>query len=92
MLAAGEEFVVLLPETGGEEAAETAERIRARVAAEGLAAGTITLSVGVAEFPTHGDSPESMIAAADGALYRAKREGRDRVVRASGAAKSASPP
>src|SRR5947208_5564614 len=88
----GEEFVVLLPETGGEEAAETAERIRARVAAEGLAAGTITLSVGVAEFPTHGDSPESMIAAADGALYRAKREGRDRVVRASGAAKSASPP
>ncbi len=88
----GEEFVVLLPETGATQAAETAERIRARVAAEDLAAGTITLSVGIAEFPTHGDSPESMIAAADGALYRAKREGRDRVVRASRPEKSPSPP
>jgi len=88
----GEEFVVLLPETGATEAAETAERIRARVAAEDLAGGTITLSVGIAEFPTHGDSPESMIAAADGALYRAKREGRDRVVRASRPEKSVSPP
>jgi len=78
----GEEFVVLLPETDADAAVETAERIRARVAAEGLAGGTITLSVGMAEFPTHGDSPESMIAAADGALYQAKREGRDRAVRA----------
>ena len=78
----GEEFVVLLPETDADAAVETAERIRARVAAEGLAGGTITLSVGIAEFPTHGDSPESMIAAADGALYQAKREGRDRAVRA----------
>ena len=88
----GEEFVVLLPETDADQAVETAERIRARVAAEGLAGGSITLSVGIAEFPTHGDSPESMIAAADGALYRAKREGRDRVVRASGPATSASTP
>src|SRR5213592_4880965 len=39
----GEEFVVLLPETAAEQAAETAERIRARVAAEALAGGTITL-------------------------------------------------
>jgi len=84
--------VVLLPETAATEAAETAERIRARVAAADLAGGTITLSVGIAEFPTHGDSPESMIAAADGALYRAKREGRDRVVRASGPATSAPTP
>src|SRR2546428_9726245 len=49
----GEEFVVLLPETAAEQAAETAERIRARVAAEALARGTIPLSVGLAEFPTH---------------------------------------
>jgi diguanylate cyclase (GGDEF)-like protein len=88
----GEEFVVLLPETDADEAVATAERIRVRVAAEGLAGGAITLSVGIAEFPAHGDSPESMIAAADGALYRAKREGRDRVVRASAPEKSASPP
>src|SRR5207237_7577115 len=85
----GEEFVVLLPETDADAAVETAERIRARVATEGLAGGSITLSVGIAEFPTHGDSPESLIAAADGALYRAKREGRDRVVRAGGTAKRA---
>src|SRR2546430_12025188 len=88
----GEEFVVLLPETAATEAAETAERIRARVAAADLAGGTITLSVGIAEVPTHGDSPESLIAAAQGGLYRAKREGRDRVVRASRPEKSPSAP
>jgi diguanylate cyclase (GGDEF)-like protein len=88
----GEEFVVLLPETGVAEAAETAERIRARVAAEALAGGQITLSIGVAEFPSHGDTPEAMIAAADAALYQAKREGRNRVVRAGRPAPSARPP
>jgi diguanylate cyclase (GGDEF)-like protein len=88
----GEEFLVLLPETGVVDAAETAERIRARVAAEALAGGKITLSIGVAEFPSHGDTPEVMIAAADAALYQAKREGRNRVVRAGRPAKGVRPP
>ncbi|HCF28713.1 MAG TPA: GGDEF domain-containing protein, partial [Cyanobacteria bacterium UBA11049] len=40
----------------------------------------ITLSMGVASFPTHGVDPEAVIKAADEALYRAKNEGRDRVI------------
>jgi diguanylate cyclase (GGDEF)-like protein len=58
------------------------ERIRARVAAEEFGAGPLTVSVGVAEYPTHGDTPEEMIASADAAMYEAKRGGRDRVVAA----------
>lgn len=79
----GEEFVLLLPETGVDEAERTAERIRERVALEAPAGGTITLSVGAAEFPTHGDTPEAVIASADSALYQAKHDGRNRVVRAA---------
>ena len=41
--------------------------------------GMITISVGVAEFPRHGLSPKELMAAADRALYEAKRGGRDRV-------------
>jgi predicted signal transduction protein with EAL and GGDEF domain len=44
------------------------------------------LSLGVAEFPAHGDVGETLIAIADAALYQAKREGRDRVIVAPGAA------
>ena len=40
----------------------------------------ITVSVGVAALPQHGTSPKELLDAADAALYRAKREGRDRVV------------
>lgn len=78
----GEEFLVLLPDTGIAQAAEVAERIRNEVGRERFIGGTITLSIGVADFPTHGGSVDSLIASADAALYHAKREGRDRVVRA----------
>jgi diguanylate cyclase (GGDEF)-like protein len=40
----------------------------------------ITVSIGVAALPQHGTSPKELLEAADAALYRAKREGRDRVV------------
>ena len=83
----GEEFLVLLPDTGIDGAVRAAERIRERLAKRILAVReqsvTVTLSTGVAEFPTDGNSPESLIASADTALYQAKRRGRDRVVRAS---------
>ena len=83
----GEEFLVVLPETGIDGAVTAAERIHERLAKRGVAVGeqsvTLTLSTGVAEFPTDGDSPESLIASADAALYQAKRGGRDRVVRSS---------
>jgi diguanylate cyclase (GGDEF)-like protein len=78
----GEEFVVVLPETAMPEALEIAERIRARVASEVFPGRRVTISIGVAEYPTHGNTPDQVIAAADEALYEAKREGRDRVRRA----------
>jgi diguanylate cyclase (GGDEF)-like protein len=76
----GEEFFVLMPETKARAAAGLADRIRRRLAEEAPAAGGITMSFGVAEFPTHGDGGEELIAVADSALYEAKRTGRDRVV------------
>jgi diguanylate cyclase (GGDEF)-like protein len=76
----GEEFLVMLLETTIATAALVADRIRGRVAAEEFAGGKITMSIGVAEFPAHGDTPESLIASADAAMYQAKGEGRDRVV------------
>jgi diguanylate cyclase (GGDEF)-like protein len=76
----GEEFAVVMPETTAERALQVAERIRARVAAEKFKGRQITLSIGVAEFPRDAEVPETILAVADGALYEAKREGRDRVV------------
>jgi diguanylate cyclase (GGDEF)-like protein len=72
-----------MPETEVEGAMQVAERIRAKVGAEKLAVGAITLSLGVAAFPTHGDSPDALIAAADAALYEAKRSGGDGVLAAA---------
>lgn len=78
----GEEFLVMLPETAIPEAQEIAERIRRRIAEESFPGRRMTVSIGVAEFPLHGQTPEQVIAAADEALYEAKREGRDNVRRA----------
>jgi diguanylate cyclase (GGDEF)-like protein len=82
----GEEFVVVLPETDMEAAVEVAERIRLLLASRIFEGGRVTISIGVAEFPEHGSDPEALIAAADAALYRAKDEGRNRVMRAGTAA------
>ena len=76
----GEEFVVMLIEAPIATAAAVGERIRARVAAEEFSGGKMTVSVGAAEYPTHGDTPEELIASADAAMYEAKSGGRDRVV------------
>jgi diguanylate cyclase (GGDEF)-like protein len=84
----GEEFVVLMPDTSAFDALEVAEHIRARVAAKVFTGRRITLSIGVAEFPTDGDNGEAVIAIADEALYQAKREGRDRAIRARKLAKT----
>lgn len=73
----GEEFLVLLPDTDAAHAARTAEMLRARVAEQ----CAVTISVGVASAVPHRDrTPASLIATADEALYRAKREGRNRIV------------
>ncbi|MBI2537269.1 MAG: GGDEF domain-containing protein [Gemmatimonadetes bacterium] len=78
----GEEFIALLPETPLDSALEVAERIRTRMAEEefGTNGSRVTLSIGLGEFPTDGATPEAVIAAADGALYRAKEHGRNCVV------------
>jgi diguanylate cyclase (GGDEF)-like protein len=78
----GEEFVLVLPETKLPQAVEVAERVRTHLAAEEFGDGAVTLSIGIAEFPTHGDSPESVIASADAAMYEAKHAGRNRIARA----------
>lgn len=86
----GEEFLLMLPETDLDGGAEVAERIRARMATEKFAVDgdtvTITVSGGVTECPEAGEPAEAVIARADDALYKAKRRGRNRVVRADGKA------
>ncbi len=81
----GEEFVVVLPTADLRATAARAERIRAKlrdlvVMHEGRSLGIITASLGVAGLPEHGMTEKDLLQAADAALYRAKREGRDRVV------------
>ena len=82
----GEEFVVALPETDTEGAVEVAERIRGRIAAErirmvdGDGELKVTASLGVATTPGAAADVEELIAAADAALYEAKRTGKNRVV------------
>jgi diguanylate cyclase (GGDEF)-like protein len=79
----GEEFTVVLPETSLDGAQEVAERIRAMMENERFgpeAAGRVTLSIGIAEFPTDGATLEAVTSGADSALYAAKEYGRNRVV------------
>ncbi len=76
----GEEFVVMLLECPIATAALVAERIRARVAEQDLGEGKVTVSIGLAEYPDGGDTPEELIATADAAMYQAKSSGRNQVV------------
>ncbi len=76
----GEEFLILLTETGPEGALRLAETLRQAVEEirmDGRKA--VTVSIGVASFPENGGDVESLIRQADAALYRCKREGRNRV-------------
>lgn len=87
----GEEFTLILPETDLATALERAEDIRAgaallRIGDAGGALLRITVSIGVALMPEHGDVGLELMRAGDRALYRAKHEGRDRVAVAGVAA------
>jgi diguanylate cyclase (GGDEF)-like protein len=81
----GEEFMVVLPETPAAEAARVAERIRAgteedRFRPEGGSAELgVTVSIGYAVYPDDAGTPNALIEAADQALYRSKKAGRNRV-------------
>jgi diguanylate cyclase (GGDEF)-like protein len=81
----GEEFLLVLTDTGAEPALKVAEKIRAEVEATKvpLPGGVLqkTISIGVAEFPTDADTFWQVVKYADVALYKAKSSGRNRVVR-----------
>jgi diguanylate cyclase (GGDEF)-like protein/putative nucleotidyltransferase with HDIG domain len=85
----GEEFSIVLPETPLEEAVEIAERIRRAVAERQFEVETseqpirATVSIGVATFPKDGIDANELIHQADLAVYRAKLQGRNRVLSAS---------
>jgi diguanylate cyclase (GGDEF)-like protein/putative nucleotidyltransferase with HDIG domain len=94
----GEEFCILLPETTPEQAFEIAERIRAAVAESAYEVETssepirATVSIGVAGFPRDGVTANELIHQADLAVYRAKLQGRNRVLDASNEILLSSPP
>jgi len=84
----GEEFVVILPKASLDDTRRRAEALRDGIKVHqpdepNRFYPTATMSVGVAAYPEHGTSVEQLIFAADSAMYRAKAQGRDRVVVAS---------
>ncbi|MGB3193258.1 MAG: diguanylate cyclase [Limnoraphis sp.] len=88
---AGEEFVVLLPDTDREEAIAVAENIRAAIKALNIPHGgsevsdRVTVSMGISTcIPCESQKPYLLIEGADTALYRAKQQGRDRFLTFTG--------
>jgi len=87
----GDEFVALLPGAPISRARDVAERLAAAIRGHsGLLDADrqplmITVSIGVAAFPSHGADPEALFAAADRAMYQVKRRGRDGVAVSGGA-------
>jgi diguanylate cyclase (GGDEF)-like protein len=76
----GDEFLIILPQTRADGAMIMGGRICESVAAATFPhcrCGDMTVSVGVASFPEHGTTMETLLAAADEALFRAKRAGRN---------------
>ncbi len=81
----GEEFSLIIAEVDAEGTGKCVENIRDSIKHlalqnRGQTLGTVTISAGIATYPSHGDSAEKLIRAADEALYQAKKAGRDRVV------------
>ena len=84
----GEEFALILPEVSPGNLLRRAEQLREGIKHlslpyQGTELETLTMSLGIAMFPTHGATGQRVLNAADAALYEAKRTGRDRVVVAS---------
>lgn len=76
----GEEFAIILPQASTEGAVAVAERLRHRIQSTSIPdVGHITASFGVATFPLHANSRDTLVVTADRALYDAKHSGRNRV-------------
>jgi len=78
----GDEFVIVLPDTGTELAGFVAERIRQKICRHHFTGGrrlqlSLTASFGVAAFPLHASSPQQLVACADTAMYEAKAANKD---------------
>ncbi len=80
----GDEFAIVVPETTGESAVRVAEKLRRQVETHYFPGvpRPVTISCGVADYPTHGVTRDEVVAAADSALYLAKQAGRNRVASA----------
>ncbi len=86
----GEEFALVLSDTTADGAAQRADRLREHIATLSLtfrrqSLGPLTVSVGIASLPAHASTADALLRLADQALYRAKREGRNRVAIADAA-------
>src|SRR5207244_1082592 len=83
--AASDEFIVLLPDTPAKGALEVAERIRNRIAGAPVRIDSrelvTSVSIGIACYPEDGATLDALAAHADGALYSAKQDGRNRTVK-----------
>jgi diguanylate cyclase (GGDEF)-like protein len=77
----GEEFAIILPSTNLESAAAVAEKLRRAFFAHNFSGVSrpVTVSIGVAAFPENGIHRDTLVRAADRALYQAKLDGRNRV-------------
>ncbi len=74
----GDEFALILPHAGADGALLVAERLRVRIEEIAIPGfGNLTTSIGIASFPEHGNTRTELFRAADGALYVAKRAGRN---------------
>ncbi len=92
----GEEFGIILPETPISTSAKGsfspeemnaiafAARIQQEIASLQIQGKRITVSIGIAAFPDHGNTPDELVKAADDALYQAKRTGKNRIIIAGG--------
>jgi diguanylate cyclase (GGDEF)-like protein len=87
----GEEFVVIMPESSGQDAARRAEELRKSTEAHSFTCRDqmitgVTISIGVAAYPDHGATCEELLLRADAQLYEAKKSGRNTVRLAAAAA------
>ena len=88
----GEEFLSILGDSDGPGAGAFAERVRRSIKEGELPASGLTVSAGVASYVPGMETADELLAAADEALYRAKREGRDCVRFSDGVARGSGGP